>query len=98
MTKTKLSQAQVDHIANLSKLVLNPSDQKIGQELSQATNYIQVLNELDVSKTLPTSQVNHKHSIFRTDEVKPSFSQKDALSQAPKSFQGFFVTKATIKK
>lgn len=98
MTKTKLSQAQVDHIANLSKLDLNPADQKIGQELSQATNYIQVLNELDVSKISPTSQVNHKQSIFRTDEVKPSFSQKEALSQASKSFNGFFVTKATIKK
>jgi len=98
MTKTKLNQAQVDHIALLSKLNIDSKDQKIAKELSEAADYIKVLDELDVSKIPPTSQVNHKHSIFRLDQVIPSFSQDVALSQAPRSYQGFFVTNATIKK
>lgn len=98
MTNVKLTQAQVDHIANLSKLQLTSSDRAITGQLSEAAGYIQILNELNLDNVSPTFQVNHKHSIFRPDHVKPSLPQQVALSQAPKSYQGFFVTQATIKK
>lgn len=39
-----------------------------------------------------------KKNVFRSDEVGESLSQDSALSQAPQSHQGYFKTKATIKK
>jgi aspartyl/glutamyl-tRNA(Asn/Gln) amidotransferase C subunit len=53
---------------------------------------------LNTDNVLPTSQVNHKTNVLRDDIVTPSFSQDEALAQAAKTKNGYFVTAATIKK
>jgi len=98
MSGTKITKAEFEHIAHLSRLPLTPQDDSVIDALSQAADYVKVLNELDTDKIQPTYQVNKKSNVFREDKITPSFSQKEALSQAPDSYQGYFKTSATIKK
>ena len=98
MSKSKISGDSFHHIAKLSRLSLKPEDEIIASQLSQAADYVDVLNELDITKVKPTFQVNHKQNVFREDIVQPSFTQSVAISAAPKSQDGYFVTTATIKK
>ncbi|MBP9817127.1 Asp-tRNA(Asn)/Glu-tRNA(Gln) amidotransferase subunit GatC [Candidatus Shapirobacteria bacterium] len=88
------------HIAKLSRLEIKSEENFIKDQLSQAANYVDVLNELEsVVKNLPpTYQVNHKINALREDMVIPSLPQSVALSQASKTSNGYFVTSATIKK
>jgi len=95
---SKISQDTFKHIAHLSRLPLDAKDNAVIDALSQAADYVEVLNELNTSSTPPTSQVNNKNTVLREDVILPSFSQKEALSQAPSSYQGYFKTSATIKK
>jgi aspartyl-tRNA(Asn)/glutamyl-tRNA(Gln) amidotransferase subunit C len=95
---TNLTHDDFLHIAKLSRLPLTPQDDYIANQLSQAASYVDVLNELDINSVEPTYQVNAKKNIFRSDEITPSFSQKEALSQASSTYNGYFRTTPTINK
>lgn len=93
-----ISDDQFSHIAKLSHLEIKPEEKYIKDQLSQAADYVAILDELDTKKVQPTFQVNHKKNVFRKDQIGESFSQKEALSQASKTERGYFKTTATIKK
>lgn len=87
-----------DNVAKLAKLHLGENDKVILEQLGEAARYIEVLNELDIGKTAPTFQVNGKENCLREDTIEPSLDRDTALSQAKKSYHGFFVTKPEINK
>lgn len=93
-----ISNDQFQHIAKLSRLTINPDENFIKDQLSQAAEYVDILKELNTDQVEPTFQVNHKKNVFRDDVILPSFTQAQALSQAPNTKNGYFVTSATIKK
>ena len=93
-----ISDDQFQHIAKLSRLQIKPEEHFIKDQLSQAAEYVEVLEELNTDDVDPTFQVNHKKNVFRDDVVLPSLSQPQALSQATQTKNGYFVTSATIKK
>lgn len=98
MSSIVITDDQFSHIAKLSRLEIKPEEQYIKDQLSQAAQYVDVLKELNTDSVSPTFQVNHKKNVLREDVVQPSFTQTQALSQAKLSKNGYFVTKATIKK
>jgi aspartyl/glutamyl-tRNA(Asn/Gln) amidotransferase C subunit len=98
MSKTVITDDQFAHIAKLSRLTINPEEEFIKDQLTQAADYVEVLKELNTDNVIPTYQVNRKKNVLRDDVVTSSLSQSDALSQASKSSNGYFVTSATIKK
>ena len=98
MSSTVITDDQFQHIAKLSHLEIKPEESFIKDQLSQAAKYVDVLKELDTNQVPPTFQVNHKKNVFRDDVITPSFTQQEALSQAPKTKDGYIVTAATIKK
>ena len=89
---------QFRHIAKLSRLTILPEENFIKDQLSQAAQYVGILKELNTDGIKPTFQVNHKKNVFRDDVILPSLTQTQALSQAAKTKNGYFVTSATIKK
>jgi len=95
-SNVKISPADFAHIAKLSRLVINPDEQFIAKQLSQATEYIDILKELDTESVVPTYQVNNKKNVLRDDIITSSFTQKEALSQAKSTKDGYFKTSATI--
>ncbi len=98
MSATNITDDQFHHIAKLSRLTIKPDESFIKDQLTQAAEYVEILKGLDTSTVLPTFQVNHKKNITRNDTVTPSFTQKQALSGASKTKNGYFVTSATIRK
>jgi len=95
---TVITDDQFKHIAHLSRLTIKSEESFIKDQLAQAAEYVEVLKELNTNNVIPTFQVNHKKNILREDVVTPSFTQQQAISQAPKTKNGYIVTTATIKK
>ena len=99
MSTTKITPEQLNRIAALAYLKISPQDQDtLIQQLSQTTEYIDILSDVDTKNVSPTYQVNHLQNVCRPDEVTLSLSQSEALSQAPQTHNGYFQTQATIKK
>lgn len=86
------------HTARLSRLEIKPEESYIKDQLSQAAEYSDVLNELNTDQVLPTYQVNHKKNVLREDVIEASLPQNLALSQAQSTSNGYFKTAATIHK
>ena len=94
---SKLSEEEVKHVAKLAKLELTPSEvKKFQEQLSEVLAYMEILKEVKTEKTEPTSQVTSLENIFREDKAKTSLSQKEVLSGARQSHQGFFKIKRIL--
>lgn len=91
---SNLTKEEVKHIAKLANLTLSEKEVEIfSGQLSETISYVDKLNELQTKNVFPTSQTTKLKNIFREDEVKPSFSQKQALGNAKKTYRDYFVTK-----
>jgi len=99
MSSSKISLDQLRHIAHLARLEINPEKENyLAEQLSETASYIDVLGELDTKNVNPTFQTNHLKNVTRDDVIGESLTQKEALSQAPDTYNGYFKTQATIKK
>lgn len=80
-----LSLEEVRRIATLARLRLLPHEEgRLAGELSAILDYVQLLEELDVSGVEPmTHALASADTPFRDDEVRPGLSSEEALSNAP---------------
>lgn len=96
--KTILTEKEVRHVANLANLKLTPKElKKFQKQLSSILEYVNQLDKLNTKNVEPTSQVTGLENVFREDKVTPSFSQEEALSNAPKRHKGFFKVNAVFQ-
>jgi len=92
--KLKLSPKNVKHVAKLGNLNLTPKELRIfAAQLGQILDYMDQLAKADTSKVEPTFQIiDNTTNVFRSDKVTSScLSQKQALSSARKTHDGYFV-------
>ena len=93
-----------DVIVKVAKLArINIPSEKISQfskQLQPILEHFESLSKVDTTGVIPTYQTTGLHTILREDVVDTNrmFTQKQALFNAPKSSNGYFVTSATIKK
>lgn len=67
---SKLAGKDIEHVAKLAKLSLTPKEIGLFQkQLSNVIEYIGQLNEVETSKTQPTSQTTGLENVFRKDEI-----------------------------
>jgi aspartyl-tRNA(Asn)/glutamyl-tRNA(Gln) amidotransferase subunit C len=96
-----ITNADTEHIAKLARLEFSDSevDQLTG-ELNNIIGYVDQLNELDVSNVEPLENINEavQTNVFRPDVSEPSLSVEEALLNAPKSADGFFLVPKVIEK
>lgn len=87
-----LSSDDVQKVANLARLKLTSEELlQIGQQLDSILDYVAVLDEVDVTEIEPMAHVADVANAFRDDEVRPSLSRDEALSNAPKTDGRFFL-------
>lgn len=80
----KLSQEQVNHIAELARLELNPSEKALYQEqLSKILEYFSRLQSIDTSRIPSTGGVSKAALRLRPDQSRPSLAVDMLLSEAP---------------
>lgn len=90
----KLKKSDVKHVAELAKLQLTSSEiDKFSKQLSKVLSYVEELDEVDTSKTEPTSQTTGLENVTREDKRKAEdcLSQEEALSGTDKTHHGYFV-------
>jgi aspartyl-tRNA(Asn)/glutamyl-tRNA(Gln) amidotransferase subunit C len=79
-----LSEKEVDHIAALARLRLDPNERaRLARELTAILGYVAKLGELDLEGVSPMSHVAESPTPMRPDEVEPSPVTEEALAQAP---------------
>ena len=86
-----ISQEQVRHVALLARLGL--TDSEVGSlrlQLESILDHMKSLEELDVSAIAPTARVIPLANVLRPDEPRPSFTNEEALQNAPRSEDGLF--------
>ena len=99
MSSTKITKEELDHIAKLARINLTDQEKTTFlPQLESVLEYLDILNQVNTDNIQPTYQVNNQKNILRQDIVKDSFSQKEALSAASKTQEGYFVVPGTIKK
>lgn len=97
---SKLTLEQVEHVAKLAKLKLSKVDlEKFKNQLSSILDLVGKLSEIDTLDVNPTSQVTQMENIFREDIVdeKRMLSQKEVLSNAKRTHNGYFVVDAIFE-
>lgn len=97
--KINLSLEDFSNLATLSSL--SPSKEEsdtIRSQLSEALNAMDVLNELDTKDIAPLNHpTGDMTNVYREDEVTPSLSQEEALSNAKSTHNGYFKVDAIFE-
>jgi len=87
----KLTEAQVRHVAKLARLKCTDDEIKeFTCQLGAILEYVAQLEEVDTENVEPLAHCLPVHNVFRKDEVRPSLSNEEALSNAPQRDGEFF--------
>lgn len=94
-----VSKKDVEHIAKLAKLKFNEDEkEKLQGELNKILEYIDKLNELDLSSVEPLENINETENIFREDKVDMYLTKEEALKNAPSKTENFFKVPKVLDK
>lgn len=86
-----IDRAAVDHVARLARLDLSEDErERMRVELSKILEHAEKIQELDLDRVEPTSHAIPIRNVMRSDEVRPSLSQQEALTSAPEVSEGRF--------
>lgn len=89
----------VRKVALLARLPLSEHElEQMQQQLSSILEYMQMLQEVDVTDVPPTAQVTDVVNIVRPDEVRPSLPRDEVLNNAPRQEAGFFQVKPVFEE
>ena len=70
----------VRHVAKLARMDLTDAEvKKFSGQLDKVFGYMDILEEVDVSKVEGTSQVTGLENVMEKDEIKPSQSSREEL-------------------
>lgn len=87
-----IDQQQVEHIARLARLHLQPAElARYQHDLASILTYMEQLERLDTSAVEPTAHPLPVHSVMREDQPRPSYGPEVALRNAPARDGSFFV-------
>lgn len=86
-----LSEKDVQYVAKLARLeVTDPEVAKYTQQLGNILEYVEQLNKLDTANVEPLTHPLDVKNVFRPDELRPSLTQAEVLSNAPEPQSGHF--------
>lgn len=89
-----VNNTQVKHIAQLANIPISEEESnQLAQDFSETLQVVDQLKKADVSQVEITHQVTGFKNVLREDLVKEeqSFTQQEALANAKKTYQGYFV-------
>jgi len=93
----KITKADVEYVAGLARLSLDEeTKERLAGELGDVLTHVSKLNELDTEDVAPMMHVLEVSNVFREDEVQPSLSREEALMNAPKTDDEYFLVPRII--
>ena len=96
-----VTRENIEHIAKLARLDFSGEEyDKLTSDMNNVLGYIDQLKELDVSNVEPLENINEsvEKNVFREDKSAPSLSEAEALKNAPKSADGYFLVPKVIER
>ena len=89
----------IAHVAKLANLTLSKEEEKLFQkQLEDVLGYVSSLSEVNTDKVDPIGHITGLENVGREDIAAPSLSQEDAISQAPKTHNGFIEVDAIFQQ
>jgi aspartyl-tRNA(Asn)/glutamyl-tRNA(Gln) amidotransferase subunit C len=87
----------VDKIAHLARLELaeNEKQEMIG-DMNKILDFMAKLNEIDTSGVEPLVYLSNETNVFRADEVKQDITTEEALLNAPRHDDKYFLVAKVI--
>lgn len=97
--KAVISDSNFAKLIKMTKLTLDDDEKKsIHAQLDEALKAVEVFDELDLTGVSPLSHPGGLTNVMREDIVKPSFSQEEALANAPASHKGYVMVKGVLEE
>lgn len=94
----KITRAEVEHVGRLARLALSEEElDSLTGEMDAILDYVEQLKTLDTEGIVPTAHAVPLENAFRADEVRPSFSTDQALSNAPDATKNAFRVRQVIE-
>jgi aspartyl-tRNA(Asn)/glutamyl-tRNA(Gln) amidotransferase subunit C len=91
MSETRITLAEVEHVARLARLDLAPEEkERMRGQLDAILSYIEQLRRVDTTGVEPTAHVLPLVNVLRDDEVRPSYPVDAMLANAPEPEDGQF--------
>jgi aspartyl-tRNA(Asn)/glutamyl-tRNA(Gln) amidotransferase subunit C len=95
----KIDTNLVNYLSRLARLKLADSEiQKMTDELTKILEYVEQLNQLDVTGVEPLVHTLEQYNIVRADENRPSLPREQVLYNAPDKDKGFFKVPKVIEE
>lgn len=88
----------IQHTAKLARLQLSEAEAvKFTQQIERILDYMQTLEAHDLASVEPTAHAIPVFDVWRPDEPGSSFSNAQALANAPKQAQGQFLMPRVVE-
>ena len=92
-----IDSATVDNIANLARLELADGEkQEMIQDMNKILDFMAKLNEVDTTGVEPLVYMTDEVNVFRDDVVKQDITTAEALENAPKHDDKYFLVAKVI--
>jgi len=93
-----ISDAQVEHVAQLARLALSAEEkQRFTEQLNAILSYMEQLNEVPTEGVEPTAHVLDLVNVLRDDTVHQTLNAATALANAPETAHHFFVVPRIVE-
>jgi aspartyl-tRNA(Asn)/glutamyl-tRNA(Gln) amidotransferase subunit C len=94
-----IDSATVDNIANLARLELTGNEkQDMIQDMNKILGFMAKLNEVDTTGVEPLVYMSDEVNVFREDVIKQEITPTEALLNAPKHDDKYFLVAKVIEK
>ncbi|MBS1525407.1 MAG: Asp-tRNA(Asn)/Glu-tRNA(Gln) amidotransferase subunit GatC [Bacteroidetes bacterium] len=89
----------VDKIAHLARLELSEEEkEKLMGDMGKILDFMAKLNEVDTTGVEPLVYMTDEINVLREDEVKQEITHEEALLNAPKHDENYFLVAKVIGK
>ena len=93
------TEKDIEKLSEFVKLPISEEEKsKLAGMLSQTTEYMDMLNELDTSKVEPTYQVTGLVNVFQSDDLYKTLTQEEVLQNAKNIKEGMIGTSAVLER
>lgn len=94
---SKIGTTEIARIAKLARIGLSEEETaRMSAELGQIVEFVEQLQQVDVTDTAPTDQVTGLEDVWREDVVRTGLSREQLLANAPKQKDGYIVVKRVL--
>ncbi|OQY13498.1 MAG: aspartyl/glutamyl-tRNA(Asn/Gln) amidotransferase subunit C [Desulfobacteraceae bacterium 4572_19] len=93
----EITNDEITYVATLARLDIDKTSvEELASQMGKILGYVDTLKTLDTTGVPATTHASFLTNVFREDIVKESLDVDDALQNAPKSEDGYFIVPKVI--